>query len=237
MFLALFLTARGPSLGVAPIAAACVTLALVVARIADTLLPANTWVNAPSLTLSWLAYTRISSPVAVGFLMAAAAAAVCFTVRSRERMRGALRFGTLAATLLLLNAAWYGFVYRIQGNLAPLERTLREIESLAPADARITVVVPADAEPMSSLSYHGKFWLNERLTAYWTGAADPPWYIDARGDASEAVARTRATHLVGLPGVEALCPGGVALPTSTSGDGRDVRIIAVPPAGCAARAH
>ena len=80
-------------------------------------------------------------------------------------------------------------------------------------------------------------FLNERLTAYWTGAADSPWYIDARGDVSEAVARTRATHLVGLPGVEALCPGGVALPTSTSEDGRDVRLVAVPPGGCAARAH
>ncbi len=237
LFLALFLTARGPSIGVAPIMAACVALAVVVARIADTLLPANTWVNAPSLTLSWLVYTKIHSAVAVALLMAAAAAAVCWCACSRERMRGALRFGTLATTLLVLNAAWYAFVYHIQGNLAPLERTLGEIEKLAPADARITVVVPADAEPMSSLSYHGKFWLNERLTVYWTGAADPPWYIDARGDASEAATRTRATHLVGLPGVEALCPNGVALPTSTAPDGRDVRIVAVPSGGCATRSR
>src|SRR4029079_4488864 len=142
LFLAIFLTARGPSFGVAQIAAACVALGVVVARIADTLLPANTWVNAPSLTLSWLVYSKTHSPVAVALLMAAAAAAVCWCACSRERMRGALRFGTLAATLLVLNAAWYAFVYHIQGNLAPLERTLGGIETLAPADARITVVVP-----------------------------------------------------------------------------------------------
>ena len=124
------------------------------------MLPSNTWVNAPSLTLPWLLYTKIPSRLVVALLAGGAVAAICWGARSRERMRGALRFGTLAATLLVLNAAWYAFVYHIQGNLASLERTLHEIETLAPADARITIVVPADAEPMSALSYHGKFWLD-----------------------------------------------------------------------------
>ncbi|HKP15800.1 MAG TPA: glycosyltransferase family 39 protein [Gemmatimonadaceae bacterium] len=235
LFLALFLTARGRSLGAAPIAAACVALVAVVVRIADILLAGNTWVNAPSLTLPWLVYSKMGSSIAVGLLMGAAAAAICWSASSPERMRGALRFGTLGATLLVLNAAWYGFVYRIQRDLAPLEQTLHDIETLAPGDARITIVVPADKDPVAFLSYHGKFWLDERLTLYWTGTADPPWYIDMRGDASEAVTRTRATHLVGLPGVEALCPGGVALPASKEGDGLGVRIVAVPADGCSAR--
>jgi len=233
LLIALFLTARGPTLGAGTIAAACVAIAAVVARFAETMLPANTWVNAPSLTLPWLLYARTSSGLAVALLAAAAAGAICWGARSREQLRGALRVGTLAATLVVLNVTWYAFVYRIQGNLLPLERTLHEMETLAPGDARIVTVVPADAEPMSALSYHGKFWLGERLTVYWTGAADAPWYVDARGDATEVVARTRATHLIGLPGVEALCPGGATLPTSSAGDGLDVRIVAVPSSGCA----
>ena len=237
LFLALFLTSRAPSLGAAPIALASVALAAAVALLAESMLPMNTWVNAPSLTLPWLLYTKIPSRHALTVLAGAAVAVVCWGASSRERMHGTLRVGTLAATLVMLNAAWYAFVYRMQRDLAPLERTLHQVEALAPRDARITLVVSATGEPMAALSQYGKFWLGERLTAYWTSAEKPAWYTDVRGDASEMVTRTRANYLVGLPGVEALCPRGVALPAPEPADGLDVRVVAVPAGGCGAPAR
>jgi hypothetical protein len=230
MFLALFLTAKRP-LGAAPIAVACVLLAAVVARIAETTLPANTWVNAPSLLLPWLVYTKTSSRLVAGLLMGVGAAVVCVAARSRGATHGALRFGVLAGALVLLNVAWYAFVYHIQTNLVPVERSVRRLEML-PADARITTVVPAHADPMAVLSSYAKFWLNDRLTVYWTGTGKPPWYVDVSGAASEVLARTRPTHLVGLPGLEALCPAGSVLSDSTASGGLAVQVVAVPATGC-----
>ena len=231
MLLALFLTARR-RIGAAPIVVVSLLVAAVATRIAYTMLPQNTWVNAPSLLLPWLVYTKTSSELVTGLLLAAGVAAVCVAARSPSAMRGALRFGVLAGTLVLLNVGWYAFVYRIQGMLAPLERSVRRLEML-PAGARITTVVPEDADPMAALSYYGKFWLADRLTIYWTGTGAPPWYVDSTGMASDVVARTQPTHLVGLPGLEALCPAGTVLAGAAAPDSLVAQVIAVPAAGCA----
>jgi hypothetical protein len=191
-------------------------------------------VNAPSLLLPWLVYTKTSSELVTGLLLAAGVAAACVAARSPAVMRGALRVGVLAGTLVLLNFGWYTFVYRIQGMLAPLERSVQRLETL-PADARITTVVAEDADPMAALSYYGKFWLADRLTIYWTGTGPPPWYVDSTGVVSDVVARTRPTHLVGLPGVEALCPAGTVLPGAAAPDSLVTQVVAVPAAGCALR--
>jgi hypothetical protein len=231
MFLALFLTAKRP-LGVAPIVVACVLAAAIVARIGETTLPANTWVNAPSLLLPWLAYTKTSSRLLAGLLLGAGAAVVCFATRSRERVPGALRFGVLAGAIVLLNVAWYAFIYHIQTNLVAVERSVRRLEML-PADARITTVVPAHADPMAALASHGKFWLGDRLTVYWTGTATPPWYADVSGAAADVVARTNPTYVVGLPGLAALCPAGSVLADPAVPDSASVEVVAVPATGCA----
>ncbi|MFL5619131.1 MAG: glycosyltransferase family 39 protein [Gemmatimonadaceae bacterium] len=230
MFLALFITAKRP-LGVAPIVAAFVLIAAILARIAETTLPSNTWVNAPSLLLPWLVYTK-SSRLVAGLLVGAGAAVVCYATRSRVRMHGALRFGVLAGAIVLLNVAWYAFIYHIQANLAPVERSVRRLEML-PADARITTVVPAHADPMAALSSYGKFWLGDRVTVYWTGTARPPWYVDVSGAASDVVARTKPTYLVGLAGLQALCPAGSVLPDFEASDRLSVQVVAVPTTGCA----
>lgn len=234
LLFALFITSRGAPLGATPIAIACAALAALVFAIPDALLPGNTWVNAPSMTFPWLLYTKIPSRLALAVLAGVAAAAVCWAARSRELLRGAARLGTLAITLVVLNAAWYAFIYRIQRDLAPLERTLHQLETSIPRGARITFIVPANAEPLAALSYHGKFWLGERLTVYWTGAGKPAWYADASGDASDVVARTTPAYLVGLPGIEAVCPRGTPVPAATPRDGLAVRVLAVPTDGCAA---
>jgi hypothetical protein len=230
MFLALFLTAKRP-IGAAPIVVACVLLAAIIARIGETTLPANTWVNAPSMLLPWLVYTKTPSRLVAGLLIGAGAAVVCAAARSRGAMQGALRFGVLVGTLVMLNVAWYAFVYHIQTNIVPVERNVRRLETL-PADARITTIVPADADPMAALAYYGQFWLDERLTVYWTGTGKPPWYADVVGTESEVLARTKPTHLVGLPGLEALCPAGSVLADSTASDSLAVRVVAVPATGC-----
>lgn len=231
MFLALFFTAKRP-LGSIPIAVACALAAAAVAGIAETMLPSNTWVNAPSLLAPWLVYTK-SSRLVAGLLVGAGAAVVCVLTRSSGRMHGVLRFGVLAASVVALNVVWYAFIYRIQSNLAPSERSVARLERL-PADARITTVVPANDEPMASVSSYAKFWLGDRVTVYWTGAeSPPPWYVDVSGAAADVVARTKPSHLVGLPGLEALCPAASRLDDATASDSLAVRIVAVPATGCA----
>ena len=135
----------------------------------------------------------------------------------RERCAVALASRRSRVPLLVLNVAWYAFIYRIQGDLAPLRANVAALESVHPAGSRITVVVPANAESDGVLSYYGKFWLGDRLTVYWTGAHAPPWYADASGAASDVVARRRRPRISSAcPGVEALCPAGLA----ARGDGR-----------------
>ena len=234
MLLALFVTAKRP-LGAASIAATCVLLAAIVARLAETTLPSNTWVNAPSLLLPWLLYTKLHSRVAAGLLVGVGAAIGCVLARSRDRMHGALRVSTLAATVVVLNVAWYAFIYHIQANLVPFERSVARLESL-PGSARITTVVPAHAEPMASVSSYAKFWLGDRVTVYWTGTEKPPWYVDATGPASDVASRTRPNYLVGLPGIEALCPAGSVVPDPAAPDSLSVRVLAVPANECGAAA-
>jgi hypothetical protein len=230
MFLALFITSKRP-IGVTPIAVTCVLLTAIIARIGETTLAANTWGNAPSLLLPWLVYTKTSRLVA-GLLVGAGAAILCYAVRSRERIHGALRFGVLAGAIVALNVAWYAFIYHIQSNLASVERNVRSLEML-PAGARITTVVPAHGDPMAALSSYGKFWLGDRLTVYWTGTEKPPWYVDLRGAPSEVVARTQPAYLVGLPGIDSLCPAGSILPGTAASDSLAVQVVAVPTTGCA----
>jgi hypothetical protein len=132
MFLALFITSRR-AIGVTPIVVTCVLLGAIIARIGETTLPSNTWVNAPSLLLPWLVYTKTNRLVAA-LLVGAGAAALCFALRSRERVHDALRFGVLAAAIVALNVAWYAFIYHIQTNLASTEQKIRLLETL-PAGA------------------------------------------------------------------------------------------------------
>jgi hypothetical protein len=230
MLVALFVTSKRP-LGTAPIAVACVLLAAIIARIGETTLPSNTWVNAPSMLLPWLVYTK-SSRLVAGLLVGGGAALVCWAVRSRNRVHLALRFGVLATTLLALNVAWYAFIYHIQTNLASTEQKLRMLETL-PAGSRITAVVPAHADPMAALSMYGKFWLGDRFTVFWTGADEPAWYADVRGAQSDVIPRTSSAFLVGLPGLEALCPVGTVQSERAAGDTVAVHVVTVLSTGCA----
>jgi hypothetical protein len=234
LFLALFFADAAP-LSLGAIAVAGVGIAVVMARIAYTALPDNTWVNAPSLTAAWLALNKMSSGVLVALLLGAATALVCWLAR-RARERGSTLGVTvvLGVPLLVLNVAWYAFVYRIQADLAPMRQTIAALESAAPAGATITAVVGVDRDPMSMLSYYGKFWLEDRLTVYWTGSPPAPWYVDSIGPAANAARATRAAYLVGLPGVAAACAGAVRAPLAVTGPALPVDIVAVPSRGCGA---
>jgi hypothetical protein len=197
-------------------------------------LPDNTWVSAPSNTLPWGVLTQ-SNGVVVGVLVGAAVMFVCWCVRRVRPRYGPLALATtLAIPLLALNAAWYAFIYRFQSELAPLQQTIAALESGIPAGARITTVVSADSEPMARLSYYGKFWLEDRVTAYWAGSAPPPWYVDSVGPAVAAARATGAAYLVGLPGLAAQCEGATRVPLTPPGASLSVEVVAVPPRGCGA---
>ena len=233
LFLALFFADAAP-LGVGAIAVVSIGIAAVMARIAYTALPDNTWVNAPSLTLAWLALGRVSSGVVIGLLLGAATALVCLLARRALARHGTVALAaTLALPLLVLNVTWYAFVYSIQSALDPMRHTIAALESSLPAASRITAVVNTDRDPMAMLSYYGKFWLEDRLTVYWSGSAPPPWYADAAGPVSDAARRTRATYLIGLPGMAAQCEGATRAPLATSGASLPVEVVVVPPGGCA----
>ena len=205
LFLALFFADAAP-LGAIAIAVASLGIAAVVARIAYTALPDNTWVNGPSMTAAWLALTKADSGIVIGALLGAVTALVCVAARRARARRGPLALATvLAVPLLALNLVWYAFVYRIQGALAPMQRTVATLESL-PAGSRITAVVGEDRDPMAMLSYYGKFWLEDRLTVYWTGKAPPPWYVDSVGPAADAARATRSDYLVTPAGITPVRP-------------------------------
>jgi hypothetical protein len=230
LFLVLFAADVAP-LGVGAIAVASIGIAVVMARIAYTALPDNTWVNAPSMTLAWLVSTEVWGSVVIGLLLGAVVALVCAWTRRVRANTGVLAFAApLAVPLLVLNVEWYAFVYRIQDGLAPMQRTIAALESSTPAGSRITAVVGADKHPMAMLSYFGKFWLEDRLTVYWTSSAPPPWYVDSVGPAADAVRATRPMYLIGLPGVGALCAGAPPMPLASAS--LAVEVVAVPPTGC-----
>jgi hypothetical protein len=205
----------------------------VMARIAHTALPYNTWMNAPSMTLGRLTLTNLSSSVATGLLFGVAVALVCWWARVARARRGTLASAAaLALPLLVLNVAWYAFAYRLQHELDPVQRTIEALESRTPAGSRIMTVVGADRDPMAILSYYGKFWLEDRLTVYWTDTAKRPWYADAVGATPDAIRAAHPAYLVGLPGVAAFCPGAVPVPLATAPPALAVEILAVPSAGC-----
>jgi len=139
--------------------------------------------------------------------------------------------------LLVLNVVWYAFVYRIQHFIEPMQHTVAALEAIAPAGSRITAVVSDDRDPMAMLSYYGKFWLEDRLTVYWTGSGPPPWYVNATGPASVAASATRAAYLVGLPGVAAQCAGATRVPLTTAEASLPIEVVAIPPAGCPPPTH
>jgi hypothetical protein len=235
LFLALFF-ADAAALSVVAIVVASAGIAVVMARIAGTALPENTWVNGPSMTGAWLAYTKLSSGVVVGLLLGAVTALVCWLVLRVRARRGTMGVAAvLAVPLLVLNVIWYAFVYHIQAALAPMQHTIAALESLAPRGSRITAIVSADRDPMAMLSYYGKFWLEDRLTVYWTGRVPGPWYVDSIGPSADAVRATRATYLLGLPGESTQCAGSTSTSTSlaTIGVALPVEVIAVPSSGCA----
>ena len=246
LFIALFFADAAP-LSVGAIAVAGIGIAAVMARIAYIALPDNTWVNAPSMTVPWLLFTRTGA-VVIGLLLGATTVLVCVLARRMWARHGTLaRAVTLAMPLLVLNVVWYAFVYRIQRFIEPMQNTIAALEALPvipsersesrnlhlPSGARITAVVSADADPMAMLSYYGKFWLEDRLTVYWTGSAPPPWYVDATGPASAAASATRAAYLVGLPGVAAQCVGATRVLVTTAGASPPIEVVATPPGGCA----
>jgi hypothetical protein len=246
LFIALFFADAAP-LGVGAIAVASIGIAAVMARIAYIALPGNTWVNAPSMTVAWLAFTRAGG-VVVALLLGAATVLVCVLARRMWARHGTLaRAATLAAPLLVLNVVWYAFVYRIQHFIEPMQNTVAALEALPvipserseskdlhlPSRPRITAVVSSDSDPMAMLSYYGKFWLEDRLTVYWTGSEPPPWYVDATGPAPAAASATRAAYLVGLPGVGAQCPGATRIPLTNAASSLPIEVVATPPGGCA----
>ena len=232
LFIALFFADAAP-LSVGAIAVAGIGIAAVMARIAYIALPDNTWVNAPSMTVAWLLFTKTGA-VVIGLLLGATTVLVCVLARRMWARHGTLaRAVTLAMPLLVLNVVWYAFVYRIQRFIEPMQNTIAALEAIAPAGSRITAVVSADADPMAMLSYYGKFWLEDRLTVYWTGSAPPPWYVDATGPASAAASATRAAYLVGLPGVAAQCVGATRVLVTTAGASPPIEVVATPPGGCA----
>lgn len=154
--------------------------------------------------------------------------------RARAGVAGLVRPVSLAALLIVLNASWYLFVYRIQQNLSPIAGTIRELEVGTRPTDRITTVVHRDTAPMSDLSVYAKFWLDERVTVYWVGDKRPPWYADSIGPPAEAVRRTGASYLVGDPGVALLCPQGRTVAERVRGPKLPVQVIAVPATGCGA---
>ena len=234
LLLTLFLAAESAALGIGAIAVVCAAVGIAFALLADVALQWGSWVSAPSLTLASQLHTRIDD-LWIGLVMASMAAFACVGARRAGGTIGGTirrlpRAASLAALLLLLNAAWYVRLYRIQVPLQPFTHVIEGLEAnTRPRDA-ITLVVDEDAEPMSLVAWYAKFWLQERATVYWTGQGGPPWYADAIGPVSDAVRRTRPTHLVGLSGITALCPE--ASPVPAAGADPRVHVLAVPADGC-----
>ena len=153
LFIALFFADVAP-LSVSAIAVASIGIAAVMARIAYTALPDNTWVNAPSMTVAWLALTKLSSGVVIGVLLGATTALVCWSARRARARHGTLVLAAvLAVPLLVLNVVWYTFVYRTQNGLEPMQHTIAALESLPaiPSERSEPAVIPSErSEPLSS---------------------------------------------------------------------------------------
>ena len=233
LFIALFLTAGSRSRGsVRTIALGCAVLAALVAILDRFALRDNAWITAPSLTLPWLLRDRVGGGVALGLLVGAGAAVVCWGARRDAGRRPTFhRAAWIAAPLLVLNVGWYLFLYHIQGMLQPIVRTVDALETRTPSGALVTLVAREDAPPIQMLAWYTKFWLQERATIYWAGSGAPPSFADVSGPAANAVRATMPAYLVGTNGIESLCPNAApqpALADPTLG----VKVLAVPATGC-----
>jgi hypothetical protein len=233
LFLVLFTTTEAVSLGAAAIAGGCVALAAVVAALDTFALRDNAWVTAPSLTVPWLLRGKLGSGIAIGALLGAAAALVCW---GATRARGALarvpRWTWIAAPLVVLNLGWYVFVHRIQGMLDPIARTVSALETRTPPGSRVTAVLEENAPPMQMLVWYVKFWLDDRATIYWAGTGPPPTSASVMGAAEDAVRATAPRYLLGTPDIRALCPLAAPVPALTPDSTLGVVVLEVPASGC-----
>jgi hypothetical protein len=233
LFLVLFITTEAVSLAAATIVAGCVALAALVATLDTFALRDNAWITAPSLTVPWLLRGKLGSGVAIGALLGAAAAVVCWgATRAKGAFARAPRWSWVAAPLVVLNLGWYAFVYRIQGMLDPIVQTVSALETRTPSGSRVTAVLREKAPPMQTLVWYVKFWLDDRATIYWAGEGRPPTSASVMGAATDAVRATSASYLLGTPDIRALCPSAVPVPALTPDSTLGVVVIAVPESGC-----
>jgi hypothetical protein len=236
LFIALFLTADArPLRHATTIAVGCALLAAMLAILDRFALRDNAWITAPSLTLPWLLRDRVGSGVVLALLVGAGAAVVCRGARREGGRRPTLRRAAwIAAPLLVLNVGWYLFVYHIQAMLQPIVRTVDALERRTPSGALVTLVAREDAPPMQMLAWYAKFWLQERATIYWAGAGAPPSYADTSGPAKNVVHATMPAYLVGVRGIESLCPGATPEPSLAPDSALGVEVLSVPRSGCRA---
>jgi hypothetical protein len=236
LFIALFLTADArPLRHATTIAVGCALLAAMLAILDRFALRDNAWITAPSLTLPWLLRDRVGSGVVLALLVGAGAAVVCRGARREGGRRPTLRRAAwIAAPLLVLNVGWYLFVYHIQAMLQPIVRTVDALERRTPSGALVTLVAREDAPPMQMLAWYAKFWLQERATIYWAGAGAPPSYADTSGPAKNVVHATMPAYLVGVRGIESLCPGAAPEPSLAPDPALGVEVLSVPRSGCRA---
>jgi hypothetical protein len=183
------------------------TILLVVGPIANVV-QMNPW-DTPSLTLPMLARHVLRSGFAAAILFGGLALLIT-TATARVRSRWWLSFGWLAGLPLLLNLSWYASLYRDiyrnpDSRLNATWRLVHRLEKRLGPDQRVTILIHEDNQMLQQLSARAEFWLDDRITAYWTGAGPSPWYTDARGPAQDAAKRTAASYFVAAPGFEAMC--------------------------------
>ncbi|HET7601307.1 MAG TPA: glycosyltransferase family 39 protein [Gemmatimonadales bacterium] len=207
-------------------------IVLSVGPLGPLVLTRATSIDAPSLTLPWMLRRSLGSGWAAAALTGAAALAVSVGA-ARARERPVARFAWAAGLLLALNAGWYAHVYG-QRSLDAMSRLIRELDSRVGRAQRLAVVITDRSEAIGRFAYYSKFWLDDRVVAYWAGAGPAPWYVDVSGPPEETLRRTGAEYLVAPASADALCPG--ALPAQGIRPGRNLPLVvlqAPPTGGCA----
>jgi len=230
LLLALFVAKDSPAPGAVTAAVVAAAIVLVVGPLGHIALTSRTWVDAPSLTVPWQMRRMLGGGKVAALVLGSVALLVCAGVR-RARGNGLRGFGWLAALLVLLNAGWYGTMYRHPW-LDPVARLVRGVEDRLGPTGRVTLVVRDDAEALRLVSQYTKFWLDDRATVYWAGEGRAPWYADVSGPATEAARRTSASYLVAAPGSAALCPGARTVSDLGAGPTLAVEVLQIPPGGC-----
>ncbi|HLQ23681.1 MAG TPA: hypothetical protein VK132_10770 [Gemmatimonadales bacterium] len=227
LVLTAFLTEAGPRIGWAATALVVGAIVVAIGPLGHLTLSTATTIDAPSLTAPWL-LRRSLGPVPAALLAGAAALAVTWgAVRARGRLW--LRVAWLAALPLLLNAGWYWDFYR-QTYLNATSQLVRGLEERVTPTQRLAVVVADTSATQQRLVLYLRFWLGDRMTAYWGGNGDARWYTDANGT-GDAAARSGARYLVLQEGGSA-CPAGRPVSGLEPAASLRVAVLEVPDAGC-----